>query len=114
MKTQIISVLSVAVLAGGAAFSADMSGMKMDNPATTSAAKPQIHRAVGIVKSLDAASGKVTLSHDPVPSIKWPAMTMGFKISKELAATVKLGDKVNFEFTAVGMDATVAKIAVIK
>jgi Cu(I)/Ag(I) efflux system protein CusF len=114
MKKQIISVLSVTVLTAGAAVAADMSGMKMDPPAASAAAKPQVNHAVGVVKSLDAANGKVTLSHEPVPSIKWPAMTMAFRISKEMAATVKAGDKVNFDFTANGMDATVTKITVAK
>ncbi len=114
MKIQIVATLSLAFVAGGAALAADMPGMKMDPPAAAAAEKVQSNHAVGVVKGFDAAKGTITLSHEPVPAIKWPAMTMGFKISKELADSVKTGDKVNFEFTAKGMDATVTKIAVIK
>ena len=113
MKTRIIAALSMSLLSTGMAMAADMVGMKMDTPAT-GAQKAPVNRTVGVVKGLDAAKGTVTLSHEPVPSINWPAMTMGFKISKELAATVRPGDKVNFEFTTKGMDATITKITVVK
>jgi Cu(I)/Ag(I) efflux system membrane fusion protein len=42
---------------------------------------------------------QVTLSHEPVPAIGWPAMTMTFKLdSPGLAAGVKVGDQVAFGF----------------
>jgi Cu(I)/Ag(I) efflux system protein CusF len=114
MKRQIIVTVSIALLAGGTLRAAEMAGMKMEPPAAAGTAKPQVNRAVGVVKALDAAKGTVTLSHEPVPAIKWPAMTMAFKVSKDVAKGIKPGDRVNFEFTAKGMDATVTKLAVIK
>jgi Cu(I)/Ag(I) efflux system periplasmic protein CusF len=113
MKIQTIFALAIALLPGGTAIAAEMP-MKMDSPAVSATEKPQIHHAVGVVKGLDGARGTIKLAHEPVPSIKWPAMTMDFRIRKELAASIKAGDKVNFEFTAKGMDATVTRIAVIK
>lgn len=49
------------------------------------------------VVKVDAARGKVTLKHAPIPSIKMQAMTMPFKVrdASQLAA-LKLGDKVRF------------------
>lgn len=42
----------------------------------------------------------VTIAHDPVQSLNWPAMTMDFGVeSHELASKVKKGDAVRFEFT---------------
>jgi Cu(I)/Ag(I) efflux system periplasmic protein CusF len=114
MKTRIIATLSMSLLGVGTGIAADMPGMKMDATATSAAQKAQVNHTVGVVKGLDAAKGTITLSHEPVPAINWPAMTMGFKISKELAATVKPGDKVNFEFTTKGMDGTITKITVMK
>ncbi len=41
----------------------------------------------------------ITLSHDPIPSIKWPSMTMDFKPpEKGLPRDVQAGDRVTFEF----------------
>ena len=41
----------------------------------------------------------ITLSHDPIPSIKWPSMTMDFKPpEKGLPRNVQAGDRVSFEF----------------
>ena len=44
-------------------------------------------------------SGAVTLSHEPVPALKWPAMTMDFKLAKQgLLRGFKKGDRVTFRF----------------
>jgi Cu(I)/Ag(I) efflux system periplasmic protein CusF len=49
-----------------------------------------------------------------VPTLKWPAMTMAFKVSPELTKGLQTGQKVHFEFEAQGMSATITKIAVAK
>lgn len=66
--------------------------------------------ATGTVESVDTAAGKITIAHGPVDALKWPAMTMAFKASPEQLASVKPGQKVEFEFEAKGMDATITKI----
>ena len=42
----------------------------------------------------------ITLSHEPIPSLKWGAMTMDFKQPppKDLPPDLKAGDRVSFEF----------------
>jgi Cu(I)/Ag(I) efflux system membrane fusion protein len=60
-----------------------------------------VHRGVGKVESIEA--DEITLSHEPVPSLQWPAMTMGFAapdggVAKEL----KVGDTVRFDFSDAG------------
>ena len=40
----------------------------------------------------------LTLSHGPIPSLKWPAMTMDFKLPPGGVPGVRAGDKVTFEF----------------
>ena len=56
-----------------------------------------VHVAEGKVESVDAES--ITLSHGPVPSLKWPAMTMGFaKPNPKAFPDVKSGDTVQFQF----------------
>ncbi len=87
-----------------------MEGMKME-PAPPKAA---VNRTTGIVRSLDAAKGTVTLAHEPVPALKWPAMVMPFRISPALAKGLQVGQKVDFEFESQGMSATITRIAVAK
>ncbi len=70
--------------------------------------------AMGTVKSIDTASGKITIAHDPVASLKWPAMTMGFKATPDQLASVQAGQKVEFEFESKGMDATIRRISPTK
>ena len=51
----------------------------------------------GTVNSVDAAQHKVNLSHQPIPEIGWPAMTMEFPVvpAVDLSA-IKPGSRVNF------------------
>lgn len=70
--------------------------------------------ASGTVESVDTAGGKITIAHGPVEALKWPAMTMAFKASPEQLASVKPGQKVEFEFASKGMDSTITRIAPMK
>jgi Cu(I)/Ag(I) efflux system membrane fusion protein len=65
--------------------------------APASAASASTFSAQGKVERIDADS--VTLSHGPVPALKWPGMTMGFgKPDPKAFADLKPGDSVRFEF----------------
>lgn len=69
-------------------------------PATAtprSAPRTAIHESTGRVEQI--APDRVTLSHEPVPALGWPAMTMQFKLaSPSLAQGVRVGDRVAFSF----------------
>jgi Cu(I)/Ag(I) efflux system membrane fusion protein len=55
------------------------------------------HQAEGTVDSVDAKAGTISLSHGPVASLKWPAMTMEFKAANaSLLQALKPGAKVSF------------------
>lgn len=57
------------------------------------------HQAEGTVDSVDARTGMVGISHGPVPSLKWPAMTMEFKAANDaLLKGLKPGSAIAFEF----------------
>ena len=57
------------------------------------------HQADGTVDSVDAKTGSVSISHGAVASLKWPAMTMGFKVTNDaLLKGLKPGSTVTFEF----------------
>jgi Cu(I)/Ag(I) efflux system protein CusF len=83
----------------------DMKNMPMKSD-TASA-----HKATGVVRSVDAKNGTVTLAHDPVASMKWPAMTMAFKADDpKLVQGLTTGQKVEFEFTQRGKDYVLTSI----
>ena len=71
------------------------------------------HVAEGTLNSIDRAAGTANISHGPVASANWPAMTMSFKLSDPNAVqTLRPGQKVEFRFTIEsGMSATVTEIS---
>ena len=84
----------------------DMKGMDMKSDKKTAAR----HQATGVVTRA-AASGKVTIKHEPVASLKWPAMTMGFVVKdKAVADRLKAGAKIEFEFVQEGKDYVVTSV----
>lgn len=75
-------------------------------PSAASSAKAAAnvgHRAEGKVEAIDAKASTVTLAHGPVPALKWPAMSMEFKVANSgLLAGLKPGAAVSFEFVERG------------
>lgn len=69
-----------------------------------------VYSATGTVESIDADG--ITISHGPVPQLKWPAMTMGFSRPEPNAfADLKPGDAIRFEFREGGaMDWTLVSV----
>ncbi len=69
------------------------------------AASPVTHAAQGVVKKLDPKAGVVTIAHEPINSLNWPAMTMGFKVKDAmLLGKLEEGKKVRFRFVREGDD----------
>lgn len=69
----------------------------------TAAEQSQAVHATGVVKSIDRESKKVTIAHDPVPALNWPAMTMRFTITPRTQLNaIKPGDNVTFNFIQQG------------
>jgi Cu(I)/Ag(I) efflux system protein CusF len=82
-----------------------MDHKKMDMPMGKPAAKEGAHKATGVVKSVDRNKGVATLAHEPVASLKWPAMTMGFTVKdKAMLDKLQPGKKIEFEFVQQGKD----------
>jgi Cu/Ag efflux protein CusF len=81
-------------------------------PNMPQAAQQLAHMAQGTVNSIDQASGTVNISHGPVASANWPAMSMTFKLANPSSGSgIEPGQRVDFKFTiAGGMDATVTEI----
>jgi Cu(I)/Ag(I) efflux system protein CusF len=70
--------------------------------------------ATGTVNVVDTTAGKITISHGPVASLNWPAMTMAFKATPQQLASVHVGQKVDFEFVSHGMGGTLTSIKPVK
>jgi Cu(I)/Ag(I) efflux system membrane fusion protein len=62
---------------------------------------PATHRGEGTVEAVDPAHASVTLAHGPIPSLKWPAMTMDFKVKDAaLLRALKPGQRIDFDTVA--------------
>ncbi|UJP05805.1 MAG: efflux RND transporter periplasmic adaptor subunit [Nitrosomonas sp.] len=56
------------------------------------------HHSTGTIEAMDFAHGVVTLTHAPIPSLKWPAMTMDFRAHEPtLLHAFKPGQAIMFE-----------------
>lgn len=67
-----------------------------DNPRLVHDGHGDAH-ASGVVNTVDPTQHKINLSHEPIPSIGWPAMTMDFPVAPSVdLSTVKPGSRVNF------------------
>lgn len=75
----------------------------------------QVYTAAGVVKSVDKVARKITIAHEPVPALGWPAMTMNFAFEDaSLAEEVKAGDKARFDFRNEGNTYVIVDIEVRK
>jgi Cu/Ag efflux protein CusF len=53
--------------------------------------------ATGTVNSIDPAQHKINVSHQPIPAIGWPAMTMDFAVAPSVdLSRIKPGSRVDF------------------
>jgi len=63
------------------------------------AEKSGLYTTSGVVQSVDQAAGKAVITHEPVPALNWPTMTMGFTFEDaSLLEGLKAGDKVRLDF----------------
>ena len=65
----------------------------------TSATPAVGHKGRGTVDAIDVNAGTISLNHGAIESLKWPAMTMEFKVANaSLLQGLKPGAPVTFEF----------------
>jgi Cu(I)/Ag(I) efflux system periplasmic protein CusF len=107
MKSLTITI-GLALACASAIGADDMKGMEMKDMSPSRMAKDAgqaKHVAKGIVKKIDAKAGTVSLEHQAVKSLNWPAMTMTFKVQdKALLEKLNEGKKVEVEFEQRGKD----------
>ena len=68
---------------------------------TTRMPPPRQATGRGIVQSIDGERGLVTIVHEPIPDLRWPAMTMTFKVRRPaMLRGLKRGLRVDFAVNA--------------
>ena len=81
---------------------AALSGMGETSTKAQATQKTVGHQAHGILEALNA-DGTVSITHDPIPALKWPSMTMDFALANpSLVANVKAGSPIDFEIVERG------------
>lgn len=66
---------------------------------------------MGVVQSVDAANGALTIAHEPIAALGWPAMTMSFKVDRPaLLEGVEAGEHIEFTLRGRDMSAVVTSI----
>ncbi|OBU13221.1 copper-binding protein [Morganella psychrotolerans] len=94
--------LIITLLTGMAAFSLPASANETHHTASApaTAVSQQVTDAVGTVRGIDAKNKKITIDHDAIASLGWPAMRMRFTYTEDAPqfTDLKEGDKVSFSF----------------
>ncbi|HHO3543137.1 TPA: cation efflux system protein CusF [Klebsiella pneumoniae] len=78
-----------------------------DMNAASDASVQQVIRGSGVVKAIDMNSKKITISHEAIPAVGWPAMTMRFTFVNaddaiDAINALKTGNHVDFSFIQQG------------
>lgn len=113
MKKHILSLaLTGTLLAASGTVAAQQMDPNMPGMAGMQTTKPTQAQGVGIVKAIDTVKGTITLQHQAIAAIGWPAMTMTFKADPPaLLQKVKVGEQVKFTLHPAGMASTVTAIS---
>jgi len=62
-------------------------------------AAAKVYEATGRIESIDLSSNSVSMTHDPIPDLQWPAMTMDFGLDNpEVTAGILPGEPIWFAF----------------
>lgn len=106
-------MIRLAVLVCGLALAAAVQGQGMkgmedmhkDMPMKGMQHEEKQHKASGTVTRVDRAKSRVTIKHEAVPTLEWPAMTMTFAVKdKKLMEKLPQGKQVQFQFAQQGKD----------
>lgn len=107
MQIRSISLLGAATIALAACGSKEPAAQQQPSQeqagSDAAAAQPsgEVHSANGDITEI--SGGSVSVSHGPVESIGWPAMTMTFQAaSPDMLQGLGVGDPVDFQFQKAG------------
>ena len=110
MRIQMTALILAAAMTGAGVAQAQPMG-DMKGMATAPASGVKTGKATGVIRSVNAKTGMVTIQHQPIPAIGWPAMTMAFKaVTPEVLQAAKVGQKVTFGVRVSGSNAELTSI----
>ncbi len=59
---------------------------------------PRAAKGTGVITEIDAKDAMLTLKHEPIPALGWPAMVMPFRVTPpSLLDGLKVGQKIDFD-----------------
>jgi len=109
MKTKLMIAVAAALISTGT-----IAMPALAHPGEDHAAAPQTAEGQGTVKAVDAKAGTITIAHGPIAALKWPAMTMKFKVEKaSILNGVAVGKKIHFVLKNIGGKPVVTEIHVM-
>lgn len=115
LKSVLWGSLAMVIAYSAQANDAHHSASSNNSSVNQSEQQKQAHyRSKGIVKAIDTQQQKLSISHEAIPEISWPPMTMNF-IYTPAAETVKIlkpGDAIDFIFTQQGNDYVLQSIEI--
>ena len=77
--------------------------------------KSEIYTTRGRIEGIDKTAQKLKIWHEPIPALKWPAMTMNFSLDDvALMKGLNVKDKVRFDIRIEGANSIITDIEVIK
>lgn len=86
--------------------------MKMHRHEPSAAA---FHTGRGLVNAVDVKRGVVNLTHEAIPSLGWPGMTMEFTVKDASAlASLKPGTKVEFDLEKTAAGYRISRLVPLK
>ncbi len=97
IKIALLGIFSVVMAAGVQANEHQHSAA--DNT-KAEASSQQVISTAGVVKDIDMKEMKITIAHEAIPAVGWPAMTMRFTFTAldDNIRALKVGNHVNFTF----------------
>lgn len=80
-------------------------------PSSQAAQRPIVYESEGRIELIE--QGGITISHEPVSALRWPAMTMRFRVlDSALLRGLKRGQRIRFAFDQPPQGPTLRRIAV--
>lgn len=96
MRFALIALMPLVASPALAQSTGSMPAMTAEQHAAMSGQAAGAAQGSGQIKSVDAKAGTVTIHHNPIPALGWPAMTMTFKATPEALKAAKAGQTVAF------------------
>jgi Cu(I)/Ag(I) efflux system periplasmic protein CusF len=94
-------IVPIALIAAACSPPAQQEAAKTDDINMAENAAPAVAgpiTGVGTVTAIDAAAGTISLDHEPITAISWPAMSMQFTAENPaMLQGIAVGDRVSFE-----------------